>query len=103
MMDARRSPPAGRALVRTCVAVCLVAGAGGSGAACGSRTELLAPTQGDRSTFPPPGDSFTDDGGPPADALPPVRVTPTSPPNDCPDAAATLIYLITNAGALLSF
>jgi hypothetical protein len=37
------------------------------------------------------------------DALPPIDVTPPPPFNDCPDAAATLIYLITEGNQLLSF
>jgi hypothetical protein len=77
-------------------------------AGCGSRTGLLAPSEQVSN------DTFVDDGGhssadalipvdSSADALPPIDVAPRPPPNDCPDAAATLIYVITDAGTLLSF
>jgi hypothetical protein len=70
----------------------------------------------DVASFPP--DNFTDDGGPPephardaagldappADALPPIDVTPPGPAlSDCPDAAATLVYVITTGNMLMSF
>jgi hypothetical protein len=69
----------------------------------------------DVAPFPP--DHFTDDGGPPepaardatpdaplADALPPIEVMPPGPAvNDCPDAAATLVYVITMGNMLMSF
>ena len=38
-----------------------------------------------------------------ADALPPLDVTPAPAPSDCADAGATLIYVLTTTGALLSF
>jgi hypothetical protein len=50
--------------------------------------------------------TFIEDAGSPAaptDALPPIDVGTTPIPTDCPDASATLIYLITINGILLSF
>src|SRR5580698_8163339 len=82
-------------------------------AACGSRTGLLVPGDGepennvDGSTGP----SGDDDSGPPfsdagpvSDALPPIDVTvPVDAFNDCPDAGATLIYVVSKQNELLSF
>jgi hypothetical protein len=46
-----------------------------------------------------------EDAQPPAeeDALPPIDVTPPPPFNDCPDAASTLVYVITLNYTLMSF
>jgi hypothetical protein len=89
--------------------------------ACGSRTGLLLDGTGQTSdsTEPPPLDAGRRalDAGRPvardaspdrdadvgADVLPPVAVTPHPPMLDCPDAAATLIYLITEQGLLIRF
>jgi hypothetical protein len=51
------------------------------------------------------GDATVDATAPiPDAALPPIDVTPpTDAPNNCPDAAATLVYLLTQNRALLSF
>jgi hypothetical protein len=85
--------------------------------ACGSRTGLLVPGERepvnpvDGSTVVPPGD---DDSGEPRDsghdvseirdALPAIDVTmPVDAFNDCPDAGATLIYVVTETEQLLSF
>jgi hypothetical protein len=72
--------------------------------ACGSRTGLLVPT--DDGPGAPSNDTSVHDAGPqraPSDALPPIDVTPAPIPSDCPDASATLVYVITDRGTLLSF
>jgi hypothetical protein len=81
--------------------------------ACGSRTGLLVPgEQGfpDGDTSPMGNDSgeMALDAGPDAtevsDALPPIDVTaPVDAFNDCPDAGATLVYVVTKQEQLLSF
>lgn len=85
--------------------------------ACGGRTGLLVPGEGepsnpvDGSTLVPPGDDDSGearDVGPDVsevqDALPPIDVTvPMDAFNDCPDAGATLIYVVTEEEELLSF
>jgi hypothetical protein len=85
--------------------------------ACGSRTGLLVPGEGeppnpvDGSTIVPPGDDSGEalDAGPDVneiqDALPTIDVTlpPMDAFNDCPDAGATLIYVVTEEDELLSF
>ncbi len=86
--------------------------------ACGSRTGLLVPGEEepanpvDGSTVvPPPGDDDSGearDAGPDVseirDALPTIDVTvPMDAFNDCPDAGATLIYVVTKEDELLSF
>ncbi len=95
-----------------CVACLVPVGA----AACGSKTGLLAglepdadvPPDAGHDVFvpfeaaPPPQDSGAEDAGE-EDALPPIDVTPPPPFNDCPDAASTLIYVITEKYTLLSF
>jgi hypothetical protein len=88
--------------------------------ACGSRTGLLVPGDEGIGTLPPGDDDSGsmviggDDGGldghvvePPRDALPPLDV---SVPGDafnsnssCPDAGATLIYVVTEQFELMSF
>jgi hypothetical protein len=72
---------------------------------CGGRTGLLAPTDGEGGLPGSNDASFADDGGSPVapDALPPIDVVPRPVPNGCPDASATLIYVITQSGTLLSF
>jgi hypothetical protein len=83
--------------------------------ACGSRTGLLVP--GDRGFVEPDsaveGDDAAFDAGPDAtedvaeieDALPPidVRKPPVDAFNPCPDAGATLVYVVTEQQQLLSF
>jgi hypothetical protein len=93
----------------------LTAVAAASVVACGSRTGLLVPGQGgpetlDGSTSPPGDDdsAAADDGGPdgrePMDALPPIDVTvPVDAFNNCPDAGATLVYVVSEQFELLSF
>jgi hypothetical protein len=98
---------------------------GGPGAtaalvACGARTPLFvvedppAQDSGVAETFvrPPPVDSTVpvDTSPPPMDTsqddvLPPIDVTPVPDVfvNDCPDAGATLIYVVTETNSLLSF
>ncbi len=64
--------------------------------ACGSRTGLLVPS--DETVVP------VDASVPIADAaLPPLDVVVTPPPSACADAGSTLIYVITESNALLSF
>ena len=78
--------------------------------ACGSRTGLLVPDDGDNSgedVFVP-ADAFGGADAPDAeveDALPPIDVTraPPDAPNPCPDAGSTLIYVITEQNTLMSF
>jgi hypothetical protein len=83
-------------------------------AACGSRTGLVLPFDEDAAT--PTVDAAPDhrhyfDVSPveedalEEDTLPPIDVTPPPPdaPNDCPDASATLIYVIANSNNLYSF
>jgi hypothetical protein len=82
-------------------------------AACGSKTGLILPFDEDAA---PPLDASRDvlhrfdakpveEDAPEEDALPPIDVTPPPPdaPNDCPDASATLIYVIANNNDLYSF
>jgi hypothetical protein len=76
-------------------------------AACGSRTGLIVPLdeQGDADALP---DVHHRDAGADVregvDALPPIDVTPPRDVlNVCPDAAATLIYVISEANVLMSF
>jgi hypothetical protein len=81
--------------------------------ACGSRTGLILPYDEDAATLP---DAAVDvlhhfDARPveedalEEEALPPLDVTPPPPdaPNDCPDAASTLVYVITESNNLYSF
>jgi hypothetical protein len=78
-------------------------------AACGDRTGLLVPViyedQNPESGTGPGDDSGqTLDAGPIIDALPPLDVS--SPPdafNDCPDAGATFIYVVSSGFGLYSF
>ncbi|MGD0528633.1 MAG: hypothetical protein ABSE49_26090 [Polyangiaceae bacterium] len=83
-------------------------------AACGSRTGLLVPTETDAGHAD---SSVPHDARPPEvgvdvqeepdvveeDALPPIDVIVTPPPNPCPDAGSTLVYVITSQNVLLSF
>ncbi len=78
--------------------------------ACGSRTGLFADEfgEGGTSTNPPGDGSIRDatlDRSVPFDALPPIdaRIIPDVVRNDCPDAAATLVYVITTDNELFSF
>jgi hypothetical protein len=73
----------------------------GSIAACGSRTGLLVPSGG-----PEPIDGSEPDvadANESVDALPPIDVFVPPSPGPCPDSGATLIYLVTSQGSLLSF
>jgi hypothetical protein len=84
--------------------------------ACGSRTGLLVP--GDRGFVEPDGAVDEDDSGQVADAgpdatddaaeirdaLPPIDVSkPVDAFNNCPDAGATLVYVVSKQKELLSF
>ncbi len=83
--------------------------------ACGDRSGLLLPAEalvdggprGRDAAAPPPLDASADAPGdaPGLDALPPIDVTPPPPdaPNPCPDAGATLIYVISQMNDLFSF
>ncbi|AKV00034.1 hypothetical protein AKJ09_06697 [Labilithrix luteola] len=83
--------------------------------ACGSRTGLFVDGSGEEDNLPgvdagrdgnvvPPKDAGRDSHIEP-DALPPIDATPPRDANrtDCPDAEATLVYLITSANELYSF
>jgi hypothetical protein len=86
-------------------------------AGCGSRTGLLVPlsegepgespgmSSGDRARAPDDGGSSPGDAPVPRDALPPIDVA--SPARgamgDCPDAAATLVYVVSKDNLLMSF
>jgi hypothetical protein len=82
-------------------------------AACGSKTGLLLPFDEDAS--PPLVDARADvhhfdvqpieEDAAEEDALPPIDVRPPPPDafTDCPDAGATLVYVITNSNNLYSF
>ena len=81
--------------------------------ACGSRTGLLVPGEepgpdgAPRSGADDAGETALDSGTDAAavrDALPPIDVTaPVDAFNDCPDAGATLVYVVTQQEQLLSF
>jgi hypothetical protein len=75
--------------------------------ACGSRTGLLAPDETDAAVDAHPDvhdaghdvfDAHEEDALPPIDAFPDVP-----PPTDCPDAGATLVYVISSQNELFSF
>jgi hypothetical protein len=79
---------------------------------CGGRTDLLIPEGADIAGAS--ADVASADGSPPidagdthtgdTDALPPIDVAqPRDVVNECPNAAATLVYVITTAGNLMSF
>jgi hypothetical protein len=81
-------------------------------ASCGGRTDLLTPEGADiagasadvagADASPPIDKGDTDTGD--TDALPPIDVAqPRDVVNACPNAAATLVYVITTAGNLMSF
>lgn len=81
--------------------------------ACGSRTGLFADEFGEGGTGNPPGqvtdgsagrDAIADRAVPP-DAPPPIdaSIIPDVVRNDCPDAAETLVYVITTDNELFSF
>jgi hypothetical protein len=78
-------------------------------AACGARTGLFVPSTDDgyEKAVGHPQDSSIEDVRSPAqpvkDALPPVVVVPPRPVSDCPDAGATLIYVVTVSNQLMSF
>jgi hypothetical protein len=100
----------GRPIALACLA--LVSG-------CGSRTGLLvgsaeeepgAPQNTPQNSMQPP--ARTGDGGlslrdalVAQDALPPIDVSvpPPNAMNDCPDAASTLVYVVSNGNLLMSF
>lgn len=76
--------------------------------ACGSRTGLFAPEgelglEGEDATPTIDGAQLTD--GASLDALPPLDATPPrdADQTDCPDAEATLIYVVTDQNELFSF
>jgi hypothetical protein len=87
--------------------------------ACGSRTGLLVPGEGELEIPDSPTGPTSDDddviqgtadagerpdGAEARDALPPIDVTvPVDAFNDCPDAGATLVYVVTEQKELLSF
>jgi len=82
-------------------------------AACGSKTGLILPFDEDASpTIEAGADVIRHKDAQPVeedaaeeDALPPIDVTPPPPDafTDCPDAGATLVYVITTANDLFSF
>lgn len=99
-----------RSRFRRLVFACVVA----SVAACGARSALIVPVEEDagvadaadaadvrhrRDVQPPEQDS------PEEDAFPSLDVTPPRPDvfNECPDASATLVYVITTDDTLMSF
>ncbi|HQY62415.1 MAG: hypothetical protein IPF92_15300 [Myxococcales bacterium] len=81
--------------------------------ACGSRTGLFSDELAEGGPFPPPNPSALPDASRdaavdravPEDALPPLdaRVIPDVVQSDCPDAASTLVYVITTDNELFSF
>lgn len=76
--------------------------------ACGSRTPLPYPEEITGTVGESDGATGRRDGAAPgedATVLPPIDATPPVDANrdDCPDASATLVYLITTQGELLSF
>jgi hypothetical protein len=96
----------------------LTLGAFGALVACGSRTPLFVIEEPERKDAQPPADTFVplpdstipfDTAPPPMDAspdvLPPIDVTPIPDVfvNDCPDAGATLVYVVTETNTLYSF
>jgi hypothetical protein len=81
-------------------------------AACGSKTGLILPFDEDAGPTVDAApdhlhhlDAPVEEDAAEEDALPPIDVTPPPPdaPNDCPDAASTLIYVIANNNDLYSF
>jgi hypothetical protein len=82
---------------------------------CGSRTGLLVPGEVEPESPDGAARPVGDDSGEAAldaatdatevrDALPSIDVTvPVNPINDCPDAGATLVYVVTRQEQLLSF
>jgi hypothetical protein len=82
-------------------------------AACGARTGLLVPLDGDAGRAPPPPTRMVDATVPDVyvahdaheeEAEPPMDViVPRDAPNPCPDAGSTLIYTITTQNVLMSF
>jgi hypothetical protein len=81
------------------------------GVACGSKTGLLVPIEDSGVPVDAGPDIAIVDSSPPPeedaaiveeDALPPIDVQPP-PPNLCPDAGSTLIYVITQTNTLYSF
>jgi hypothetical protein len=72
--------------------------------ACGARTELFAPEEVDASDASASPDVKRRDAAE-EDALPPIEeFQPDAPvPTDCPDAGATLVYLISSENELFSF
>jgi hypothetical protein len=78
-------------------------------AACGSRTGLFADEYADTTSDGSTRDGSTTDAptdrATQPDVIPPIdaRPTPDVDRNDCPDAAATLVYVITTDNELFSF
>jgi hypothetical protein len=75
---------------------------------CGGRTGLYVPLPNGARGEP---SSYSEDGGPldsgeltPRDALPPIDVSPPAlaAPSGCPDAAATLVYVVSESNLLMS-
>jgi hypothetical protein len=80
--------------------------------ACGSKTGLLVAEPSPDAEAPDasvdvivrhPEAAPVEEDAAEEDALPPIDVTLPPPFNDCPDAASTLIYVITQTNQLLSF
>ncbi len=94
-------------------ALALVLAGASLAAACGSRTGLFADEYVEGGPTPRPttstGDGAITDAPPDRaispDALPPIdaQIIPDVQRNDCPDAAATLVYVITTDNELFSF
>lgn len=100
----------GSRMVRLGAALVLTLGVASFAAACGSRTGLFADEFGEGGTTTNPGTDgsivdATPDRATQPDAIPPIdaRVIPDVVRNDCPDAAATLVYVITTDNELFSF
>lgn len=92
-----------RALRRLLLTLAVVASPGAMLAACGSRTPLLVPDAVDAEAGLDVRPDRQRDTGPDTQ-LPGLDATPLDANrNDCPDADATLIYVVTNTRQLLSF
>jgi hypothetical protein len=77
----------------------------GLASACGARTELLAPEIPDVSDVEiDVRDAMVEEDALEEDVLPPIdQFNDSPPPTDCPDAGATLVYIITAQNDLFSF
>lgn len=83
----------------------IVAGAFALAAACGARTELLAPSFEDAADVSVDArDAMIEEDVVEEDSLPTIDQFVDSPiPTDCPDAGATLVYVISSENELFSF